>query len=719
MRAAHWCTGLALALSLNAEAQAQQAPGNRRPNIVVILGDDLGFADTGMFGSEIRTPNIDALATDGVRFTNFYTHASCSPTRAMLLSGTDTHRNGLGNMDEWTAPNQVGVPGYEGYLNDRVTTLPQLLKDAGYHTYMVGKWHLGKAPDKIPAARGFERDFSLLDGAGSYWDMTNFTASNPRSTFTEDGKYLRKLPKGYYATKTYTDKLIGFIDANHGDGKPFFAYVAPQAPHDPFHLPREWRERHVGEYDQGWDAVRQKRLERQVELGIMPAGTQLAERMWFLPDPTVLAPASRAVLGRKMELYAGMVENLDFHIGRLVQHLKDIGEYENTIFIVFGDNGAEGTDLFAMIAGSPGTRDFLFAAANWSQTDPKAWGDPRILRELWTRLGAGVHDALQPVQGFPRRGRHPQRPHRQRPRGEAGPGERRYGLMHVADVMPTLLEVAGATYPTTGDRPPLIGKSWVRCLAGEVESPRTDKDYMAWQASATARSGRATGSSVAVQALREGGLGAVRAMWPAIWSADLAAEQPARVKELLALWDDYVKVNNVILPSRSPFEGMEETLPERFPVEAGYPPLIYKRQFVPPAEMMADPKPIWNSSRAADARDSWRRHAPRSEANAERDEPAAPGRGGDGLRRDVGAGGIRASAAPVLLASPLSGAQAVPLIYMSMSGNANPIDPARLVVPGGNVEATVAPVGYARTFTLFDRAAMAAALVPMGSLSGS
>ena len=145
-------------------AGASAADASRRPNIVIILGDDLGFADMGAFGSEIKTPNLDSLANDGVRFTNFYTHASCSPTRSMLLSGVDTHINGLGNMDEWTAPNQRGVPGYEGYLNHQVATLPQLLKDAGYHTYMVGKWHMGKAPDQIPAARGFERDFSLLDG---------------------------------------------------------------------------------------------------------------------------------------------------------------------------------------------------------------------------------------------------------------------------------------------------------------------------------------------------------------------------------------------------------------------------------------------------------------------------------------------------------------------------------------------------------------------------
>jgi arylsulfatase len=215
--------GLAASLAMPAGA----ADGSRRPNIVIILGDDMGFSDMGSFGGEIRTPNLDALANAGVRFTNFYTHASCSPTRSMLLSGVDTHVNGLGNMDEWTAPNQRGVAGYEGYLNTQVLTLPQLLRNAGYHTYMVGKWHLGKAPELIPAARGFERDFSLLDGAGSYWDMTNFTGASPRSVFTEDGRYLTKLPKDYYATKTYTDKLIEFIDANRGDGKPFTGGTTP------------------------------------------------------------------------------------------------------------------------------------------------------------------------------------------------------------------------------------------------------------------------------------------------------------------------------------------------------------------------------------------------------------------------------------------------------------------------------------------------------------
>ena len=585
--------GAAALLALPVAAVAADAP--RRPNIVVILGDDLGFSDLGSFGGEIRTPNLDSLARDGVRFSNFYTHASCSPTRSMLLSGVDTHLNGLGNMSEWTAPNQRGVPGYEGHLNTRVATLPQLLKGAGYHTYMVGKWHLGKAPDLIPAARGFERDFSLLDGAGSYWDMTNFTAASSRSTFTEDGRYLTKLPDDYYATKTYTDKLIGFIDANRGTGKPFFAYVAHQAPHDPYHLPRDWRNRHVGAYDKGWDAVRQERIKRQVDLGILPAGTQLAERMWFVPDPTMLAPATRAILGKKMELYAGMVENLDHHVGRLIEHLKKIGEYENTIFVVFGDNGAEGTDLFKMIAGTPGTRDYLFAAMNWSQTHPNAWGDPGsyvAYGPMWAQVSmtpfsqykgwlaeGGIRNALI-VSG----------PGVKRPKGSVN-----HGLMHVADLMPTFLEIAGVEYPRAlGGRelPPLIGKSWGRVLAGQSESPRTDTDYIAWQLFGN-------------HALRQGDW-KIRWQYKPLGTGDwelfdlakdpserrnLSGERPDKVKALVALWNDYVRTNNVILPNRSVFETLEDQLPQRVPDEAGYPPLIYERQFVPPPGMTGPPRP--------------------------------------------------------------------------------------------------------------------------------
>ena len=371
---------------------------------------------------------------------------------------------------------------------------------------------------------------------------------------------------------------------------------AHQAPHDPYHLPQEWRTRHVGEYDKGWDAVRQERLKRQIELGIMPEDTQLAERMWFLPDPIVLAPATRAILGKKMELYAGMVENLDFHVGRLIDHLKKIGEYENTIFLVFGDNGAEGTDLFAHDRGTPGTRDFLFAANNWSQTHPNAWGDPGsyvAYGPMWAQVSmtpfsqykgwlaeGGIRNALI-VSG----------PAVKRPKGSIN-----HGLMHVADIMPTLLEIAGAQLSEdqrwTASCPRSSASRGVRVLAGQADSPRTEQDYLAWELF--------------------GNRAVLQGEWKLRWEykpfgkgdwelfnlatdpaerKDLAAEQPDKVKALVALWDDYVRANNVILPSRSVFETLKDQLPQRVPDDPGYPPLIYKRQFVPPKDMLADPKP--------------------------------------------------------------------------------------------------------------------------------
>ncbi|MCB0535883.1 MAG: sulfatase-like hydrolase/transferase, partial [Saprospiraceae bacterium] len=167
-----------------------------------------GFSDLGAFGGEIRTPNLDKLAGQGVRFTDFYVGATCSPTRAMLMTGMDNHRVGLGNMYEQTAPNQLGRIGYTGVLSTQVPTIAERLRGNGYHTYMAGKWHLGHAPDHIPHARGFERDFTLINAAGSHFDMTGSAFENEVSEFTEDGKYINKLPPNYYSTRTYTEKMV-------------------------------------------------------------------------------------------------------------------------------------------------------------------------------------------------------------------------------------------------------------------------------------------------------------------------------------------------------------------------------------------------------------------------------------------------------------------------------------------------------------------------------
>lgn len=329
-------------------------------------------------------------------------------------------------------------------------------------------------------------------------------------------------------------------------------------------------------------------------MGIVTESTELAERMWFVPEYSLLAPAARALVGRKMELYAGLMENMDYHIGRLVNHLKEIGEYENTVFIVFGDNGAEGTDLAAMIAGTPGTRDNLYFAMKWSNNHPNAWGDPGS----YVGYGAGwAQVSMTPfsqykgwlAEGGVRNALIVSGPVNKREKGSIN-----HGLMSIADIMPTLLDIAGTTYPKTyngNELPPMIGKSWTKVLAGEAESPRTKEDYIAWELFGN-------------RALRQGD-------WKLRWEIaplgksdwelfnlaadpaerhDLAAANPDKLKEMLLLWEDYVKKNNVILPSRSPFEGLYDQLPARFPVDFGYPPIVNKRQFTPPAELMTSPK---------------------------------------------------------------------------------------------------------------------------------
>jgi len=289
------------------------------------------------------------------------------------------------------------------------------------------------------------------------------------------------------------------------------------------------------------------------------------------------------------------VENLDHHVGRLIEHLKQIGEYDNTIFIVFGDNGAEGTDLAETIAGAPGTRDALYFATKWSNNKPENWGDPGSYvgyGPMWAQVSmtpfsqykgwvaeGGIRNALV-VSG----------PIVKRPAGSIN-----HGVMHVADIMPTLLEVAGTKYPektAAGQAlPPLMGKSWGPVLAGREESPRTARDYLGWEVFGN-------------RAVRQGDW-KIRWQYKPFGNGDwelfnlandpaerinLAEAKPEKLRQMQALWNDYVKANNVIVPSRSPFETLEHQLPPRVPDDEGYPPLIYKQQFVPPKDMLADPK---------------------------------------------------------------------------------------------------------------------------------
>jgi len=269
-----------------------------RPNILLIVADDLGYNDLGVFGSEIATPNIDSLAGNGLVLTNFYSAPLCAPTRAELLSGTDHHRAGEGMM-------QVHVentPGYEGYLNERIVSLATRLREAGYHTYMAGKWHLGFGDGQSPHARGFERSFALLNGGASHFADRASVPPGRLATYRENGQVVEQLPDDFYSTDYYTQKMLGFIQEYQGDGKPFFAYLAYTAPHWPVQAHDEAIERQEGRYDEGYDVLRERRYAAWQAAGMVPPDSELPR----LPDDHVpwssLSAEQQAASARTMEV---------------------------------------------------------------------------------------------------------------------------------------------------------------------------------------------------------------------------------------------------------------------------------------------------------------------------------------------------------------------------------------------------------------------------------
>ena len=578
------------ATQAHAEDPLQTAQKNKRPNFLLIVADDMGYSDLGSYGGEINTPVLDKLAQEGVRYTEFYVSPTCSPTRAMLLTGTDNHISGLGNMGELLAPNQMGKPGYEGVLNKRVVTVASLLRDNGYHTYMTGKWHLGYEPDEIPRARGFERDFSLIAGGASHFDdQWNLEWQRPIAPYTEDGRPIEKLPKDFYSAKTYTDKMIQFIEDGRKDGKPFFAYLAHTHPHAPLHLPDDWLRRYKNRYDEGWDDIRKQRLARMRELGIVAKGANAADRLWFLPRSTALMPALRVMQGRKMELYAAMVEYMDDQIGRIFNYLKQIGEYDNTVVIFFSDNGAEGNDLVARLAGRLGTVGFNHAMNNFPETDHKYIGRRGSYAEYGPAWAQVSMTPFRLYKGFTAEGGI------RSPLIVSGPGVQGAGelnkqaLLHVMDIVPTLLELAGVQQPATyngREVAPIQGKSWVKMLEGKKQSPRDPNDWLGWELFGN-------------RAIRQGD-------WKISWlispfgtsdwqlfnladdpgeQYDLSNKFPEKKKELVALWDEYVRTNGIVMGDRTPFEGARKGLPDQVPEFDSYPP-IYGVERIPYKKLM-------------------------------------------------------------------------------------------------------------------------------------
>lgn len=568
----------------------------KQPNILIITADDMGFSDVGAFGSEIQTPTLDSIANEGLRFNNYYTNPLCTPTRTSLMSGVDHHRAGAGTMGLFTAPNQKGKPGYEGFLRDEFVTLGDLMKGAGYTTFVSGKWDLGRFPDLIPRARGFDRDFVMLDDHGSHYSMLAMWADAPKLQFTEDGKYLKELPDNYYSSKTYTDKMLSFMKDNKAnEDKPFFAFLSYQAPHDPLHVDEPWRSMYQGQYDKGWSAVRLARYNKQKELGIIPEFTELAERYWYVPDSEMLAPIVRAALGREMELYAGLMTNMDHHLNRVIQYLKDTGEYDNTMILFFGDNGPEGNGTFDKIT-TFGTKNYIFKARNWSDVgDIRLQGTENNYTELdpgWAQVSAapffghkdftfegGIRNALilKPAEGSPYK-----------------PGTIRDDFMHVQDIFMTLADMTNQEFPNGYTQ----AKSWLDMLNDPSATVRTGDDWFGWE----------SGNS---QALRKGKWKISNNIKPwgdGTWKLynlekdlsernDLAKQHPEILNELVSIYEnEYVVKNNVILGSRNYHESDWWDGPLRF--EEGndegseYPPGLYKKQWVPPQEMMAEPKQV-------------------------------------------------------------------------------------------------------------------------------
>ncbi|VGO13617.1 Arylsulfatase [Pontiella desulfatans] len=324
--------------TLVVSATEKPLQGQDRPNIILIMADDMGFSDIGCYGGEIETPNLDALAANGLRFKQFYNSARCCPTRATLMTGLHPHEAGIGHMTKPPGVRKDELEhAYQGYLNRKCVTLAEVLKPAGYATLMTGKWHLGMAEEsQWPLQRGFEKFYGCLAGATRF-----FTPSHPRGiTLGNDPieKPESTTDRRYYTTDAFTDYAIQFIDEEQkGKDRPFFLYLAYTAPHWPLHAHQEEVKKYAGKYMLGWDKLRDQRLVKQVEMGLIDPSWQLCERSNESWDS--LDEQTKKEMDLRMAYYAAMIDRMDQNIGKLVDHLKQNGQLDNTLILFLSDNG--------------------------------------------------------------------------------------------------------------------------------------------------------------------------------------------------------------------------------------------------------------------------------------------------------------------------------------------------------------------------------------------
>ena len=521
---------------------------DERPNIVLIVADDVGFSDIGVFGSEIRTPNIDALARAGVQLTNFHAAPTCGPSRSMMLTGVDNHLAGAGvNAAGLTRlPQLRGRPGYEGYLNQRVVTFPALLPESGYSTVMTGKWDPGNRPGRLPVDHGFDRSFVLASGGASHFnDMAGPMRPEPIAPYYENGDRVEVLPDGFFSSEFYTSRLIDYIDGADDD-KPFLAYLSFTAAHWPLQVPNDWLD-HYGEiYEQGWHSIRAARFERLKDLGVLPSHAVLPERNHAVAEWDKLMPAQYKVELRRMQLYAAMIENMDMHIGRLVEALHARDSERETVILFLSDNGAEGNAIDRVV-----DNDYWIA----SEFDNRLANLGRQGSFVWLGVGWGQAAAspFRLYKSYTSAGglRTPALAYSTQQQFQSG---MKHEIVTVRDIAATILDLADVEHP--GDkfdgRPvlPMTGKSFVPYLTGSAETVH-GHDPLGWE-------------TYGSRALIKGEWKALMIFppeGPGEWqlfnlktdpteSSNLAVDFPDVLQELIDDWNTYAEENGVAVFER-------------------------------------------------------------------------------------------------------------------------------------------------------------------------
>lgn len=488
-----------------------------KPNIVVILVDDMGWSDLSCYGSEIPTPNLDKLAAEGVRFTQFYNTGRCCPTRASLLTGLYPHQTGVGHMME-----DKGTPGYRGHLNNRCVTMAEVLRGAGYFTAVSGKWHVGQEKGVTPWTRGFDR--SLNAAAGGF-----YFPDSPRTDLWLNGEHAGrwggKLPEDWYSTDLWTDFGIKFIDEARAAKKPFFLYLAHNAPHFPLQAPAEDIAKFRGKYKVGWDKLREQRHARQKELGMVDPSWPLSPRPDNVKAWSSLTAEEQDRFDHIMAIYAACVWHMDKSIGVLVDALKQRGLLDNTLILFLSDNGgnAESGPAGRLNGDLPGSaKSDVFCGQSWATLE----NTPFRLYKHYNHEG-GISTPL--IAHWPV--------------GISARGELRSQPGHLVDIMATVADVGGATYPREFNGQPIQtmeGRSLVPAFAGEP----IERDALYWE-----HEGNAAVRCGNWKLVRKGGNGP----WELYDLAkdrtelhDLAIEQPGRVKELVAKWEAWAERCNVL-----------------------------------------------------------------------------------------------------------------------------------------------------------------------------